>query len=132
MRDDFWDRVEFLDARLREDEKAAEALKSSKNDAVAELRARVLADVKAKRRLVCWALDRPWEPEDRPRAVWQDALVNAIADIPRGRRRPVIDHLVAAYDGHRDFHPAWRLVEDEPEDEPGGDKVRTRTRGRTV
>lgn len=53
-RDDFRVMMEFLKARLRADEEAAHALKPGKNQDVARLRDRVLADVEAKRRLVHW------------------------------------------------------------------------------
>lgn len=54
MRHDFDVMVEFLKARLREDESAAKALKPSKSEDVARLRDRILADVEAKRRLMDW------------------------------------------------------------------------------
>ncbi|MET8185702.1 DUF6221 family protein [Streptomyces sp. NPDC005246] len=135
-RDDYAARVEFLRARLHEDEAAANALKPGKNQDVAKLQARVLADIEAKRRLVDWVEEIPRraaEAEDNEgRVRWQKWAGTLYAEYSRDLRSPVICQLVAAYDGHRDFHPAWRLVEVEHEDEPGEDKPRTRTQGRTV
>ncbi|MEU1454394.1 DUF6221 family protein [Streptomyces avermitilis] len=121
-RDDFAITMEFLTARLREDEKAAEALKSSKNDAVAELRARVLADVEAKRRLIDWVTEAPELPEGRDLPGWRghawDLVVRTAGTMKLDRRRPVFDYLVVAYDGHPDFRDEWKLTkgEDEPAD----------------
>jgi hypothetical protein len=111
------------------------ALKSSKNDAVAELRARVLADVEAKRRLLGWATEPPRLPAGGDLSRWQararDLVVDTAAAMRLDRRRPVIDCLVAAYADHPDFHPEWKLIEVD-QYEPGDDKPSTRARGRTV
>ncbi|MFD0210838.1 DUF6221 family protein [Streptomyces hirsutus] len=131
MSDDVRELLWFLQARLREDEKTAEALKSSKNDAVAELRARVLADAEAKRRLMDWVTEPSELPEGRDLSGWGarawDVVVGTATAMRLNQRRPVIDHLVAAYEGHPDFRPEWKLIELDEEYEP-----RTRTQGRTV
>ncbi|MBQ0969196.1 hypothetical protein KBY91_15310 [Streptomyces sp. RK23] len=133
--------MEFLKARLREDETAARAVKPGKNQDVERLRARVLADVEAKRRLLVWVEENRFTPlkaeaEARGLPIWQRAIVDVIAGVPEHFRSPVIAVLVAAYADHPDFRPEWRLIEEEQElgeeYEPGDDKSRTRARGRTV
>ena len=47
-------------------------------------------------------------------------------------RKPVIYQLVVAYADHPDFHPEWLPIEDEREDEPGEDQLRTRIQSHTV
>jgi hypothetical protein len=132
-RDDVVAMREFLKARLRQDEAAAHALKSSKSRDVARLRERVLADIEAKRQLMHWVEDCRWEPEleDLPR--WQgialDFAVDAAARMRLGWRKPVIDYLVAAYADHPDFQPEWGPIEDEPELN-GEYKPSSPTRGR--
>ena len=113
MRDDeFAAMRDFLRARLDEDETAARALKPGKNQNVAKLQARVLADIEAKRRLVDWVEEMPRMTEDSDvRVLWKRVVVQVWAGLSRDSRSPVLHELVAAYDGHRDFHPAWRLVE---------------------
>lgn len=114
MSHDFDVMVEFLKARLREDEHAAKALKPSKNDDVARLRDRILADVEAKRRLMDWV----FAPQ-REMAEWEHSFAGGVViELRMRRRQPVIEHLVAAYADHPDFHPEWKLIEVEPiEDE---------------
>ncbi|MEU6555712.1 DUF6221 family protein [Streptomyces sp. NPDC046915] len=119
---------DFLWARLDEDETAARALKPGKNQDVAKLQARVLADVEAKRRLVDWVEEIPRMAEDNEvRVLWKRVVGQLWAGLSRDSRSPVIHALVAAYDGHRDFHPAWRLVEVEDEHEPREGTPRART-----
>ncbi|MFE7565409.1 DUF6221 family protein [Streptomyces sp. NPDC057539] len=129
MRDDeFKTMMEFLWARLDEDETAARALKPGKNQGVARLQARVLADVEAKRRLMDWVEEFPRMVADNEgRVLWERAAGKLWASLSRDFRSPVIYALVAAYDGHRDFHPAWRLVEveDEYESREGTPGART-------
>ncbi|MFD5711350.1 DUF6221 family protein [Streptomyces pharetrae] len=118
-RDDFAIMMEFLKARLHEDEKAAQALKPGKNEALAELRARVLADVEAKRRLMDWVTEMPRRAEaSEGRSRWQKLAGDVYGDQSRRLRSPVICELVAAYEGHPDFRDEWRLVEVEDECEP--------------
>ncbi|WP_258054637.1 DUF6221 family protein [Streptomyces sp. Ru71] len=121
--------VVFLKASLREDEAAARAVKPGKNEGVAGLQARVLADVEAKRRLVAWVEANPgtrWkanaEAEDLP--FWQKAIVDVIADVPEYFRSPVIYRLLTAYEDHPDFQPEWKLINDEPEGEPADHEKR--------
>jgi hypothetical protein len=66
---DFAVMMEFLWARLREDETAAHALKPGKNQDVARLRDRVLADIEAKRRLVDWVHEPQRVAEDWGRSL---------------------------------------------------------------
>ncbi|MFI1213822.1 DUF6221 family protein [Streptomyces sp. NPDC020802] len=114
MRHDFDVMVEFFKARLREDENAAKALKPSKNEDVARLRDRILADVEAKRRLMDWV----FAPQRELRE-WEHSFAGGLAIKQWMRfRQPVIEQLVAAYADHPDFHPEWKLIEVEPiEDE---------------
>lgn len=121
-RDDFPVMMEFLRARLREDETAARAVKPGKDEGTARLRARVLADVAAKRRLMHWVEEYPRRAEARGAAF----LETAVARLSLGLRSPVIYELVEAYADHPDFHPEWLPIEDEREhlDEEGESGVR--------
>ncbi|MGW2082998.1 DUF6221 family protein [Streptomyces sp. NPDC001939] len=110
--------MEFLTARLREDETAAKALKPGKNQDVARLRDRVLADVEAKRRLLDWVYEPQWIAQEWGRSFWQ----RVVADSWMDRRKPVIYALLAAYADHPDFHFEWKQIEDEP----GEDAIPTR------
>ncbi|MFD6417922.1 DUF6221 family protein [Streptomyces sp. NPDC060194] len=106
----------FLRARLDEDEAMARALKPGKNQSQAKLQARVLADVEAKRRIMDWVEEMPRLVEGNEGGVfWKRAAVEVWAGLSQDFRSPPIRALVAAYDGHRDFHPEWRLAEDEYE-----------------
>ena len=67
--DEFAAMMKFLWARLDEDENAARALKRGKNQDLAKLQARFLADVEAKRRLVDWVEEDPRRMEDHGLAV---------------------------------------------------------------
>ncbi|CAM5743997.1 hypothetical protein STAFG_8418 [Streptomyces afghaniensis 772] len=119
--------VEFLKARLREDETAACALKPGKDDGVARLKARVLADVEAKRRLVAWVEDNRWTAlmaEARDLPLWQRVIVDVVAGVPQSFRSPVVSRLVMAYVDHPDFRPEWKLVEVEDEYEPADHEER--------
>jgi hypothetical protein len=100
---------EFLKARLREDEAAARALRPGKNEGVAKLRDRVLADVEAKWRLLDWVHEPQRELKESERSPVGRAIINGWVR----RRRPVIYELVAAYAGHPDFRPEWSPIEDE-------------------
>ncbi|MFC8077806.1 DUF6221 family protein [Streptomyces sp. NPDC057307] len=122
--------MEFLRARLREDETAARALKPGKNQDVARLRDQVLADVEAKRRLMYWVEEAPWVAVDdnRGRTSLQDFGLDLIARQQVRFRSPVIDELVTAYVDHPDFHPEWLPIEDES----GGDRLRTSTQSPAV
>ncbi|MFD4523284.1 DUF6221 family protein [Streptomyces sp. NPDC058470] len=122
---DLADVMDFLEARLVEDETEAKELKPGKNQNVARLRDRVLADVEAKRRLMGWVQELPWSPQDRPRSIVEGAIVNAVANIPLKLRSPVVFKLVEAYVGHPEFRPEWGPIEDEC-------KLSTRTQGHSV
>jgi len=109
-------KVEFLKARLREDEAVAVELKPGKNQNVAKLRDRVLADVEAKRRLMDWAMSHlgtAWKAEAEAIGLpaWQRMMVDAAAGVPEFLRKPVIDELVAAYADHPDFRAEWLPIE---------------------
>ncbi|MFI6494708.1 DUF6221 family protein [Streptomyces sp. NPDC050564] len=110
---DFEAMTEFFRARLREDETAARAVKPGKDEGVARLQARVLADVTAKRRLLRWVEAHEWKTlkaESRDLNIWQRAGVDVVASVPQYLRSPVIYKLVAAYADHPDFRPEWRSV----------------------
>ncbi|MEU8460113.1 DUF6221 family protein [Streptomyces sp. NPDC029003] len=129
----------FLKARLRDDETAARALKPGKNDGIARLQTRVLADAAAKRQLMHWVENHElnaWKAEGRGLNIWQKAVVDVATSIPLYLRSPVLYKLVAAYADHPDFEPEWLPMEDEQELEE--DYVAdthdssTRRRGRTI
>nr|WTB31149.1 DUF6221 family protein [Streptomyces sp. NBC_00830] len=126
--------LEFLRGRLSEDETLARTVKTGKDEGLARLRDRVLADVEAKRRLVDWVLRFEEAREDRSGVFWEDAIMNGLASVRRGFRSPVIHKLVAAYTDHPDFRPEWLPIEDEreldEEYEPGEYESSTRRRGR--
>lgn len=121
MRDDFELKVEFLVARLREDEKAARALKPGKNADVEQLQARVLADVEMKRRLLGWMYEPQERVGDGGNSFWGGVVASAITNQWMRSRQPVIEELVLAYVGHPDYHAEWLPIEDEV-------PVRTRSR----
>ncbi|MDW4902902.1 DUF6221 family protein [Streptomyces californicus] len=102
--------VVFLRARFREDETAALALKSSKNEDMIRVRDRALADVETKRRLLDWVLTVPWDIEDKPRPLLERALVGSINGIPLALRSPVAFTLLASYVDHPDFPPEWKRI----------------------
>jgi hypothetical protein len=108
-RDDIEVAKEFLRARLREDEATARAVKPGKNEDVAKLRDRVLADVEAKWRLLGWVHEPQRERKELERSPVGRAIINGWVR----RRQPVINELVAAYAGHPDFRPEWSPIEDE-------------------
>ncbi|MFI1409382.1 DUF6221 family protein [Streptomyces sp. NPDC020707] len=117
--------VEFLWARLREDETAARALKANKNEDVIRLRDRVLADVAAKRRLLHWVHEIPWVVEGRPRSIVGSAVMSTIEGVPLKLRSPVAFTLLVAYADHPDFHPEWQDLVDEPEQDDARIHART-------
>lgn len=112
---DFADVMDFLEARLVEDETAAKTLKPGKNQHVARLRDRVLADIETKRGLMLWVQEIPWSVPDQPCSIWEDALANAVARVPLRLRSPVVFKLVAAYADHPDFPPEWKPLVDQYE-----------------
>lgn len=131
--------MEFFRARLREDETAARAVKPGKDEGMARLQARVLADVAAKRQLMRWVEEhewKAWKAEGRGLTIWQRAVVDLVASVPLYLRSPVIYKLVAAYADHPDFRPEWLPIGDEQEldeeYEPSAHESSTRRRGRTV
>ncbi|MEU6181188.1 DUF6221 family protein [Streptomyces coeruleorubidus] len=128
--------MQFLKARLREDEAAARAVKPGKSEDLKRLKARVLADVEAKRQLVAWVEENfgtvlKADAEARGLPVLQKGAVHLIAALPEFLRSPVIERLVWAYADHPDYDPGWGLTEYMHEDEADGDKLRSRTGGRT-
>ncbi|MEU7366622.1 DUF6221 family protein [Streptomyces hygroscopicus] len=88
------------------------------------MRDRVLADVKAKRRLVGWVYEPQQVTEDWGRSFVQGVFTESWMRL----RKPVIYELVAAYADHPDFHPEWKLIAEEPAE----DKIRNRDQTRTV
>ncbi|MER0429925.1 DUF6221 family protein [Streptomyces microflavus] len=117
VRDDFEARLVFLNARLREDEKAALALKPGKNTEVEGLRARALADVKMKRRLLEWVREPQEKVGDWGDTFWGDVAARAITQQWMRARQPVFEEIFQAYADHPDFAPGWKLavVEEEPD-----------------
>ncbi|WP_328665604.1 DUF6221 family protein [Streptomyces sp. NBC_00322] len=106
---DFADLMDFLGARIAEDEAAAKALKSSKSENVARLRDRVRADAEAKRRLMDWVEEMPRRAmANEARSRWQAFGGEVYGDQSLRLRSPVIFELVAAYAGHPDFRPEWK------------------------
>ncbi|MFF7758993.1 DUF6221 family protein [Streptomyces griseorubiginosus] len=129
--------MQFLKARLREDEAATRAVKPGKSQDLERLKARVLADVEAKRQLVAWVEDNfgtalKADADARGLPTFKKGAVHLIAAVPELLRSPVIERLVWAYASHPDYDPAWGLSEYVYEDEPDGDKLRSRTRRSTV
>ncbi|MDX2554729.1 DUF6221 family protein [Streptomyces stelliscabiei] len=129
--------MQFLKARLHEDEAAARAVKPGKSQDLERLKARVLADVEAKRQLVAWVEDNfgtalKADADVRGLPTLKKGAVHLIAAVPELLRSPVIERLVWAYASHPDYDPAWGLSEYVYEDEPDGDKLRSRTRRSTV
>ncbi|MFE4918984.1 DUF6221 family protein [Streptomyces sp. NPDC056661] len=118
MRDDFEVKVEFLVARLREDEKAARALKPGKSADVAQLQARVLADVETKRRLLSWMYEPQEKVGDWGDSFWGGVVGRTITSQWMGFRQPVIEELVLSYADHPDFRPQWLPIEDDAHPEP--------------
>jgi hypothetical protein len=113
-RDGFDVMIEFLRARIREDEVTAQALRPGKNEDVARLQARVLADVEVKRRLIGWVEEYPRiVQENQQPAFWRRARAELVAGLSRDFRSPVVMELLAAYRSHPDFHPGWLPIEDE-------------------
>ncbi|MFH9038475.1 DUF6221 family protein [Streptomyces sp. NPDC017966] len=126
--------LQFLKARLHEDEAAARALKPGKSEDLKKLQARVLADVEAKRQLVAWVEDNfgtTLKADADALPVLKKGVVHLIATIPELLRSPVIERLVWAYADHVDYDDAWGRIEYVHEDEPDGDKPRSRTRSTT-
>ncbi|MGW0854153.1 DUF6221 family protein [Streptomyces sp. NPDC002690] len=116
---DFADLMDFLGARIAEDEAAAKALKPGKNENVARLRERVLADAQAKRRIMEWVEEMPRRvAANEPRSRWQAFAQEIYGDGSLRRRSPVVIELVLAYADHLAFRPAWKVLLDEPQDEP--------------
>jgi hypothetical protein len=113
MRDGFEIKVEFLVARLREDETAARALKPGKNVDVARLQARVLADVEMKRKLLGWMYEPQEKVGDWGNSFWSGIAARTVTEQWMKLRQPVIEELVLAYADHPDFRPEWLPIEDE-------------------
>ncbi|WP_216586839.1 DUF6221 family protein [Streptomyces brasiliscabiei] len=115
---DFADLMEFLETRVAEDEATAAALKSTKSENAACLRDRVLADAKAKRRLMGWVEEMPRRAAaSKGRSRWHAFAGEAYGDQSRRLRSPVIFELVAAYADHAEFPPEWKWLLDEPDEE---------------
>ncbi|WP_406431590.1 DUF6221 family protein [Streptomyces sp. NBC_01589] len=115
---DFADLMDFLGARIAEDEAAAKALKPSKNENVARLRDRVLADAEAKRRLMEWVEEMPRRAmASEGRSRWQVYAGEFYGDQSRRLRSPVIFELVVAYADHPAFQPEWKGLVGEPKRE---------------
>lgn len=107
---DLADLMDFLGARIAEDEAAANALKPGKNENAARLRERVLADAEAKRRIMEWVEEMPRRAEaSEGRSRWQLYAGEFYGHQSRRLRSPAVIELVMAYVGHPAFRPEWKV-----------------------
>ncbi|KOG46048.1 DUF6221 family protein [Streptomyces decoyicus] len=97
----------FLQARIDEDEAAAQAVKPGAAEDTAGLKARVLADVAAKRGVLGFVERMQQDAEH------DDFMVHGPAMIALSATAFPLRHLVAAYAAHPDFRPEWESNEEE-------------------
>ncbi|KEF08809.1 MULTISPECIES: DUF6221 family protein [Streptomyces] len=110
--DEVADLTNFLRARIEEDEAAAQAVKPGTVEDTAGLKARVLADVAAKRGVLRF-LERMQQ-----HAGHDDFMVHGPARFALSATTFPLRHLVAAYATHPDFRPEWGPNEEEIERDP--------------
>lgn len=106
--------VNFLQARIDEDEAAAQAtaIEPEAAEDTGGLRARVLADIAAKRGVLSFVERMQQHAECDDFMVRHPAVVTlSMVAIP-------LRHLVAAYAAHPDFRPEWEPNEEEVEPDP--------------
>lgn len=106
------DLTNFLRARIDEDEAAAQAVKPGTAEDTARLKARVLADIAAKRGVLSF-LERMQQNAEQ-----DDFMIHGPAMIALTATAFPLRHLVAAYAEHPDFQPEWEPSEKEVEPDP--------------
>jgi hypothetical protein len=99
--------MQFLRARLREDEAAAHRLKPGKNEGAAGLQARALADVAAKHQLLDLAEHCEWAEKREGGLRLRERLSASAMSLGLGE---AIFSLASAYRGHPDWRPAWEPI----------------------
>ncbi|MFF0461425.1 DUF6221 family protein [Streptomyces mexicanus] len=110
--DDLADLANFLRARTDEDEAAAQAVKPGTAEDTAGLKARVLADVAAKRGVLRFVERMQQDAEH------DDFMVHGPAMVALSATAFPLRHLVAAYAAHPDFRPEWEPNEEEAGPDP--------------
>ncbi|ESQ01360.1 hypothetical protein KQH42_01630 [Streptomyces sp. CHA1] len=106
------DLANFLRARLDEDEAAAQALSPTPDEDTTGLKARVLADVAAKRGVLRFVERMQRNAEHHDFMVHGPAMVALSATVFPLR------HLATAYAAHTGFRPEWEPDEEELEPDP--------------
>ncbi|WP_328908793.1 DUF6221 family protein [Streptomyces sp. NBC_00234] len=110
--DEVADLTNFLQARIDEDEAGAQAVKPDSAEGTAGLKARVLADISAKRGVLRFVEQMQQDAEQ------DDFMVHRPAMIVLSATAFPLRHLVAAYASHPDFRPEWLPNEEEVEPDP--------------
>ncbi|MET7359949.1 DUF6221 family protein [Streptomyces sp. NPDC005562] len=110
--DEVADLTNFLQARIDEDEVAAQGVEPGTVDDTSGLKARVLADVAAKRGVLRF-VERMQED-----AKQDDFMVHGPAMIALSATAFPLRHLVAAYGAHPAYGPEWKPNEEELEPDP--------------
>ncbi|MFJ3662621.1 DUF6221 family protein [Streptomyces sp. NPDC090119] len=106
------DLTNFLRARIDEDDAAAQAVKPGAAEDAAGLKAKVLADVAAKRGVLRFVERMLQQAED------DDYMVRGPATSTLSATAFPLRHLAAAYAAHPDFRPEWEPNEEELEPDP--------------
>jgi hypothetical protein len=102
----------FLRVRIDEDEAVAQTVKPGTAEDTTGLKARVLADVAAKRGVLRFVERMQQDAEHG------DFMVHGPAMIVLSATAFPLRHLVAAYAAHPDFRPEWEPNEEEVEPDP--------------
>ncbi|GAA0494654.1 DUF6221 family protein [Streptomyces olivaceiscleroticus] len=110
--DEVADLANFLRARVDEDEAAAQAVKPGTAGDTEGLKARVLADIAAKRGVLRFV------ERMQQNAEHDDFMVHGPATTALSATAFPLRHLVAAYAAHPDFRPEWEPNEEEVEPDP--------------
>ena len=106
------DLANFLRARLDEDDAAAQAAKTGAPEDTTDLKARVLADVAAKRGVLRFVEQKQRNAEHDDFMVHRPAS-NALSTMVLPLRR-----LAAAYPTHPDYQPEWQPNDEELKPDP--------------
>ncbi|MEY6563681.1 DUF6221 family protein [Streptomyces albidoflavus] len=106
------DLANFLRARLDEDDAAAQAANSGATDDTTDLKARVLADVAAKRGVLRFVAQMQRNAEN------DDFMVHGPAMIALSTMVYPLRHLAAAYPTHPDYQPEWQPNDEELKPDP--------------
>ncbi|MFJ4774312.1 DUF6221 family protein [Streptomyces uncialis] len=104
--DEVADLADFLRARIDEDDAAAQAVQHGTVEDAGGLKARVLADVAAKRGVLRFVEQMQQQTEHG------DFMVHGPAMIALSATALPLRHLVAAYAAHPDFRPEWEPNEE--------------------